>query len=111
MNYYISMIIPSLIGLKFYININNLDSLNKKNFLEHIYYYLILFLLTNTFTSLFSCIFLGLNSKLEDSLNEFPMFSIKYIFISIFFTYIICIIITFIKKRVSLEVCVNVKKS
>ena len=108
MNFLISFIVPSLLGFRL------LEKLIEKQFQKRdfIFYYLMFLLFTNSISVVFSCLLFGLNGNLEASLLASPIFSVKYILLSIVVSIFLGIVFAVIKRyvSVSLEVVKNEKK-
>lgn len=108
MNWLISFFVPSMLGCRV------LEKLMDKEFkrCDLIFYYFLILLFTNTITVVISNRLFGLTGNLEASLMGSPIFSVKYILISIFVSICIGVVIAILKKYVSvkLEVIKNEKK-
>ena len=101
MNHLIVMLFPSLIGYKFLMHINREEKFNLEN---KIVYYLILVLLSNTIGLIISKVFFGFSSNLDSSLENYPLFTFKYIIISIIINILLSFVISFFRKNVSFSI-------
>ena len=108
MNFLISFFVPSLLGVRL------LERLIEKQFekRDFVFYYLLILLFTNSISVVFSCWLFGLGGNLEASLMGSPLFSVKYILLSIIVSVILGLGIAVLKRyvSVSLEVVKNEKK-
>ncbi len=98
MNFIYGMLLPSLIGLKFFKNINRDRKFTK---IDYVYYYCTLVLFSNLICVFISHILFGLNTNLEDNLINFPTFSIKYIVVNLLINLLLPLVYTIIIKNVS----------
>ena len=101
MNHFIVILLPSLIGYKFFIHINRKENFNLEN---KIVYYLILVLLSNTIGLIISRVLFGFSSNLDYNVENYPMFTFKYIMIVIFINLCLSFIISFFRKNVSFSI-------
>ena len=108
MNWLISFFVPSMLGCRV------LEKLMDKEIKRYdlIFYYLVILLFTNTIAVVISNLLFGLTGNLEASLLVSPVFSVKYILVSIFISICVGVVIAVLKKYVSvtLEVVKNEKK-
>ena len=98
------LIFPSIIGI--YILEKLLNEL-KFNIKDYIYYGVILTLLSNCLSLIISRILFNLNGSIEVFLN-YPIFFVKYVFVSLIFNFIIAVGITIVKKNI--DISIEVKK-
>ena len=104
----VSLFSPSLFGcrvLEYFIN----EKLEKRDL---IFYYLFILLFTNSFSVVISNFLFGLATNLERALNNSPIFSVKYIFVSVFISVLLGFFISVFRKYISfsLEVTKNDNK-
>lgn len=95
MNSFIGLLLPSLIGYKIFLNINKKIKFNIES---KVFYYLMFVLFSNTISVFISRFLLGLNNSLDDNLYAYPLFSMKYIIISIIVNIILVVILSFVKE-------------
>lgn len=101
MNFLIGLLLPSVVGYKFFVHINKEEKFNVESKAS---YYLILLLLSNTIGLLVSKIVFGLDSSLDDNLQLFSMFSFKYIVLSIIINIALAFAISFFRKNTSFSI-------
>ena len=95
MTFFIGLLLPSLIGYKVFMIVNKKRKLNIES---KVFYYLMFVLFSNMTSVILSSIFFNLNTNLEASLEASPLFSIKYIIISIISNIVLVVIFSFIKE-------------
>ena len=104
MNSFIGLLLPSLIGYKIFLNINKM---RKFNIESKVFYYLMFVLFSNTISVFISKFLFGLNNNLDDNLNVSPLFSVKYIILSVIINLVLVVILSFAKE---ISFSIDIKK-
>ena len=96
---FIAVFLPSVIGVKV------LDYLEKGLSLKNIvFYYIILVTLSLEFNSVFSYLFLHVDSELTNNLNNYPGILSKFLLISIIINIILSVLFYVLKRNFSFDI-------
>ena len=103
MNSILCILFPSVIGLTLYC-----DLIKNNSTIKNLLFIYIIIVLVVNFISTFICVFIfDLNVGIEFALTNYPIFALKYIFLSSIVSLIIAIIIKSIKMNLNIELSVE----